>query len=339
LTIDAFSWRVLLEDLVVAYNHARAGRPTELPPRTSSIKTWIEATIGALQVQQLAEERAFWLAEGQPCVAWPCDFPRAVGDNLASATEVEIVQLNPEATERLLRGVTRTVRADVRAVLLGALTFVLLRWTGFGRMVIDVEGHGRTPLVDELDVSRTIGWFTATFPLSIEVPADAEAEAVVRAADAMMRSVPKGGGSFGFLAQAGGEGIVRALQGRGPSDVGFLYLGTMEDATPSLDAPRRVGVEQTVDPTMPRRWIFEITASVAGGELKIEWRYPGTLYRRETLQALARNLKECLSLLGRSELAMDGPAAQLLEDAAEFGLTPLDVDAIGAALSNAEGVR
>ena len=224
-------------------------------------------------------------------------------------------------------------------MLLGALAFVLARWTRFGRVVIDVEGHGRTPLVDELDVSRTIGWFTATFPLSIEVPANAEPDAVVRAAHARMRSVPKGGATFGFLAQAGGEDIVRALQARAPRTSAFCTSARRMTRRRVLDAPRRVGVEQTVDPTMRRRWIFEITASVARGELKIEWRYPGTLYRRETVQVLARNLKECLGLLSRSELAMEGPTAQLLEEAAEFGLTPLDVDAIGAALSNAEGIQ
>ena len=100
LIIDAFSWRVLLEDLVIAYNQARAGRAAQLPPRTSSIKTWIEATTHALQVQQLAEERAFWLAEAQPLAVWPCDFPRTMDDNVASSTEVEIVQLSPEATGR-----------------------------------------------------------------------------------------------------------------------------------------------------------------------------------------------------------------------------------------------
>ena len=32
-------------------------------------------------------------------------------------------------------------------------------------MLVDLEGHGREALFEEVDVSRTVGWFTSLYPV------------------------------------------------------------------------------------------------------------------------------------------------------------------------------
>ena len=40
-------------------------------------------------------------------------------------------------------------------------------WTGRDDMVVDLEGHGRDHVFNDVDLSRTIGWFTAVAPVHL----------------------------------------------------------------------------------------------------------------------------------------------------------------------------
>jgi len=45
----------------------------------------------------------------------------------------------------------------------------LAEWTGERTLLVDQEGHGREDIFDDVDLSRTIGWFTTIFPLLLEL--------------------------------------------------------------------------------------------------------------------------------------------------------------------------
>ncbi|MFO5783281.1 condensation domain-containing protein, partial [Klebsiella pneumoniae] len=76
-------------------------------------------------------------------------------------------ELTEEATRRLLQEAPAAYRTQVNDLLLTALARVIGRWTGQADTLIQLEGHGREELFEDIDLTRTVGWFTSLFPLRL----------------------------------------------------------------------------------------------------------------------------------------------------------------------------
>ena len=63
-------------------------------------------------------------------------------------------------------------------LLLSALSLTLLEWMGGGSVVIGLEGHGREDLFEDLDTSRTLGWFTSLYPVALQATPGADIGAI-----------------------------------------------------------------------------------------------------------------------------------------------------------------
>src|SRR6185503_1673425 len=83
-----------------------------------------------------------------------------------------------DETRRLLHS-PGAARSQVHDAVLAAVARALARWCGTRRVSIDVESHGRADIDPAIDVSRTVGWFTAIYPMSIDVDPDASAADVL----------------------------------------------------------------------------------------------------------------------------------------------------------------
>ena len=64
-----------------------------------------------------------------------------------------------------------------------ALVTALGRWTNLQEFEISLEGHGREDLFDELDMTRTIGWFTSLFPVRLSYREDEDLAQTIRRMD------------------------------------------------------------------------------------------------------------------------------------------------------------
>ncbi|WP_163018751.1 condensation domain-containing protein, partial [Pseudomonas viridiflava] len=70
-------------------------------------------------------------------------------------------------THQLLKVAPAAYRTQVNDLLLTALAQVLCEWSRQPSMLIQLEGHGREDLFDDMDLSRTVGWFSSLFPVRI----------------------------------------------------------------------------------------------------------------------------------------------------------------------------
>ncbi|MEK8145335.1 condensation domain-containing protein [Streptomyces sp. M10(2022)] len=86
----------------------------------------------------------------------------------------------PETTAALVADVPAAYRCELREVLLAALGWAVADWAADGEsaVVAEIEGHGRDEdLVPGADLSRTVGWFTQTYPVRLDLAAPDRAEA------------------------------------------------------------------------------------------------------------------------------------------------------------------
>src|SRR5262249_57556064 len=106
-------------------------------------------------------------------------------------------------------------------------------------MGIDVEGHGRhEELAGDVDLSRTVGWFTTKYPVSLTIEdlpwarvtaGDAALGAVIKDAKEQLRALPHPL-TYGLLRYLNPE---VDLDGSDPV-IGFNYLGRLGAAAADL---------------------------------------------------------------------------------------------------------
>ncbi|HEY0496346.1 MAG TPA: amino acid adenylation domain-containing protein, partial [Kutzneria sp.] len=260
LVVDGISWRILVEDLMTAY------RGGDLGPRTTSFQEWAHKLNG-----HAFGDGAHWRAiEDVPI---PVD---AAGPDTVADTREVSVRLDAAQTRALLQDVPGVYRTQVNDVLLAALGRVLSEWIGSSRVVVDLEGHGREDLFPGLDISRTVGWFTAIFPVSLEIDGDWARD--LKAVKEQLRSVPHKGVSYGALRYLAGN--VPAIE---PS-VSFNYLG-------QFDGAGEMALHE--DPASPRRHLLDVVGRVENGCLEFIW-FHGTRHSRATIEGLAAALRTAL---------------------------------------------
>ncbi|MEV4050237.1 amino acid adenylation domain-containing protein [Amycolatopsis sp. NPDC049688] len=294
LVVDGVSWRILLADLRTAYRAARAGRPVELPPRTTSFGEWARRLAG--HAAAFENQLPFWNRAASGPGAGPDGDPRP--------PRAVTVRLGAEKTAALLRESPAAYRTRVDDLLVSALARVLAGWTGHQRVLLELEGHGREDVFEDVDLSRTVGWFTTLYPCPVEVPREGGWGAVLKAVKEALRAAPDRGLGYGVLRYLGEAQIPE------PRPVAaFNYLGRFDlgDGERELfrSAPSAIGLTRAPHRTGTAR--LDITAAVtADGELEFEWTYSPGVHDEPTIASLAADV---LGALGEIVAHCADPAA------------------------------
>ena len=231
LAVDGVSWRILLEDLNIGWAQHRCGQPVVLPAGGTSFARWALLLDGYARAAAVVDQIETWrqvaatpavLAAVQPGI-----------DTYASAGQLS-VELDVETTRMLLGEVPAAFRAGVGDILLIAFALAWAEFLGTGGapIGIDVEGHGRAEeLGAEVDLSRTVGWFTTKYPVALAVgglrwsqvlAGEAALGAVLKDAKEQLRALPDGL-TYGVLRYLNPE--VELAEADLP--IGFNYLGRL----------------------------------------------------------------------------------------------------------------
>ncbi|KRC86384.1 hypothetical protein ASE30_05445, partial [Achromobacter sp. Root83] len=321
LAVDGVSWRILLEDLQAAYEQAKAGREPVLPAKTASYKDWTRALHEQGQPSQA--EREYWLGlTAVDAGTLPCAHPdgaRTVGD-----AAVETISLDAVQTAALLKTAPAAYRTRINDVLLTALTRAVSSWTGQRHVAVDVESHGRD-MDGGLDLSRTVGWFTAVYPVRLD-GTGGRADALKRVKEAL-RAVPRHGIGHGLLCHLSDDTQRAVMATRSRPEILFNYLGQFDGAfeggTQWLPAAEPVGASQ--DPAATLEHELAVSGQVLGGCLTLSLTYSAARQDGAAMRALMAGLHE--ELLGLIEHCVSGARGVTPSD---FPLAGLDQHALDA---------
>jgi len=299
LVMDGVSWRIVLEDLHRASEQANQGEPISLPAKTTSFKAWAERLVSYAQSTELRREASYWLARERASVE-PLPVDSAHGQNtLASAHTIEL-KLNAEETRALLSEIPAAYHTQINDVLLTALVEAFARWCGHRSLLVDLEGHGREPLFDDVDLTRTIGWFTTHFPVLLVLGSKLGPAEALKSIKEQLRQIPNRGIGYGVLRYLSRDAtLVEGLRELPQSQVSFNYLGQLdrvltESSLFSL-APETVSETQSLRGNLSH--LLRFTASVTGGQLRVLWTYSQDCYRQETIEKLSCGFQEALQAL------------------------------------------
>ena len=169
LAVDGVSWRIVLEDLNIAWAQHRSGQPVALPAAGTSFARWASLLAEHARRREVVEQAEAWKQVAAAPAALPAVHPAV--DTYASAGHLS-VSLDAETTRMLLGEVPAAFHAGMQDILLIAFGLAVAQFLGNGGapIGIDVEGHGRhEELAADVDLSRTVGWFTTKYPVSLAV--------------------------------------------------------------------------------------------------------------------------------------------------------------------------
>jgi amino acid adenylation domain-containing protein/non-ribosomal peptide synthase protein (TIGR01720 family) len=329
LVVDGVSWRVLLEDLATAYDQAKRGELARLPDKTASFKQWAERLQAAANEEPFAKEASFWLdLPWTRALPPPVDDPAAgrLEDTAASVTAA----LDEAETRDLLAAAAEGGRAQIEEILLAALVSALASWSGAGVAAVEVEGHGREELGgEELDVSRTVGWFTSAYPVVVELAPNAAPAEALGAVKAQLRRMPRRGLPYGVVRELGAGPIAERLRTLPSPAIAFNYLGQW-DATLGQGARFSLAAESSGrerDPDNEMPYELSVDAAVYGGRFEASFVYGGARYRRETVEALGGRFRDALVGLITHCLSPDG-GDYTTADFPDVDLSTQELDAI-----------
>ncbi|PJI70648.1 non-ribosomal peptide synthetase [Pseudomonas asiatica] len=314
LVVDGVSWRVLLEDLQAAYRQLLNGQAVSLPAKTTSVKTWAERLASHAGSPALQAQRDYWL---QALAGDHAELPRdnPLGSLANTHARTAATRLDAERTAKLLKQAPAAYRTQINDLLLTALARTLCQWSAQDNVQVLLEGHGREDLFDDLDLSRTVGWFTSLFPVRLTPGQDLGQS--IKAIKEQLRGVPDKGLGYGLLRYFGDAEVRDQLERAAQARVTFNYLGQFDasfDAeagalfTPSGESAGRT---QCAGAQLGN-WL-SITGQVYGGELFLEWTYSADVHHPATIEKLAQAYGQAL--------------AELVEhccDARHQGVTPSD---------------
>ncbi|MFD7192945.1 amino acid adenylation domain-containing protein, partial [Streptomyces sp. NPDC059914] len=326
IVMDGVSWRVLLEDLATAYTHLSEGRPAGLGARTSSYQQWAERLTAYVRGGGLDPEVAHWRSvDVANAPALPVDHP--AGRNVTAAEQTVEVRLDRAETDALLHRVPSVYRTRINDVLVAALGRSLTSWTGAERLVIGLEGHGREELFDDLDLSRTVGWYTTHFPVALSFPDGSGWGGTIKSVKEQLHAVPGHGLGYDalrFLSPPGSPG--HALRTDPLPPISFNYLGQWDGITAQdglvRDRLPALGQDHAADE--PRPYLLDVVGMVEDGTLGFTWIFSGEVFDRSTVERVAReHLVALRSLLEHCQDPSSGGATP-----SDFPLARLDQSAV-----------
>ena len=328
LVVDGVSWRLLLEDLERVYEQLQRREEPALPPKTTSFQRWAEWLQELAGSDEIAGEIPFWTGlAGSELGSLPT---RAPGSGSSASERQHRVSLGERETRAILEEVTAVQRAEVVHLLLAALARALSRATGAPQVLVEMEDHGRIDGVEGIDLSRTVGWFTALYPLAFDLSGTGGVHDAVAVVKERLRQVPRRGVGYGLLRYLRDDPAVReALLAQPAPQVTFNYLGRLDRAL-AADSPFEIATEyagRTRSPEAKRRRPLSVQASVSEGRLHVHWVYAADVLEERDVAGMAESMLEELRALAQP--ARKAPGALLTpDDFPEAEISAADLESV-----------
>ncbi|WP_026475839.1 non-ribosomal peptide synthetase [Alkaliphilus transvaalensis] len=304
LVIDGVSWRILLEDFKTGYSQLLEGNSISLPDKTDSFKAWSKELRKYVNDETLLKELNYWQEIEDTSIS-PLPKDHVAISNRVKDGENQSIILNPNDTEKLLKYVNKSYNTEINDILLATLGLSFKEWTGENKILISLEGHGREE-INQIDVSRTIGWFTSVYPVILDVTQSDNLSFIIRNTKETLRRVPQKGIGYGIL-----KHLTSKINGniglKKKPEVCFNYLGQFDrEVNTDIFQFSSIEVEGSIAADLERNYRIEIDGMITNGELRLNFNYNKQEYETETIIALMEKFSKNLLLILEHCLEKEG---------------------------------
>ena len=285
LVIDGISWRILLEDLSSLYTQYISGEKMALPLKTDSFQRWGILLQEYAHSKEIKKEYTYWenMLAGS-FSKFPVDKQaksnKRIFDKRLSFT------LSKKLTSVMQTSIHDVYHTEINDLLLTGLGLAIKNAFGINKSVVNMEGHGREDIIEDIDISRTLGWYTAIYPLVLEVLDSSDSILSLIKVKDDLRAIPKKGIGYGIIKYLG-EGFSSEIE---PA-IMFNYLGDFGD---KINTDRQSSVfeysseyiGEALDKNITKKELLNVSGILVSGELTITIAYCSDEYNEESIQKL-----------------------------------------------------
>ncbi|HLP46745.1 MAG TPA: amino acid adenylation domain-containing protein, partial [Candidatus Kapabacteria bacterium] len=292
LVIDGVSWRILFADIETLHNQYKQGKKLTLPPRTDSFKTWAENLAVYANSKEFLKEKAYWQKiESLKAPLISKDFA-AAGNYINDTTSISFT-LSQEETGLLMTKVNMALGTAINDILLTALAMGIKKTFGHEQISIALEGHGREEIMAEIDVSRTVGWFTALYPVLADVSYAGDLNRQVKEIKEMLRHIPGKGIGYGILKYLTGKENKKEIEFKLAPQISFNYLGQFDADVKQLSffAPAKESPGNSLGLNNKREYLLDVSGLTANNRLTMTISYNKTHFKPGTMADLNSNFQ------------------------------------------------
>ncbi|GAC13699.1 hybrid non-ribosomal peptide synthetase/type I polyketide synthase [Aliiglaciecola lipolytica] len=293
LLVDIVSFHILVDDINSAWQNLQANKPMLLPPKTASFQAYSTALQTFAKSDLCQQQAKYWQQySGLQLLGLPVDYDN--GRNLVSSAAEYRVTLDAFTTARITKDLVKQ-GLQAKDVLLAALVLTLGEFSGQSSMLVELEEHGRDS-VDELDVSRTLGWFTKAYPAFFTVGSSQHPIATIQQVRDTAQRASDAGLSFGLSTLQTTQSRLSQEEFARPQVV-FLYQGNVLQGERNADfAPISV-CQASRHSEQERTHLLEFNVWIEQGQAQISVGYSAHCHQLESIEHLLARYQYFAKLL------------------------------------------
>jgi thioester reductase-like protein/non-ribosomal peptide synthase protein (TIGR01720 family) len=288
--VDGISWRILLQDLETACEQAEKGEEIKFQDKTDSFQYWASKLKEYANTPEQLNQLDYWK-----------EIDALSGDHKPKKkklkdSDVVSMNLNKEDTGKLIKEVNGVYNTEINDILLTALGMAVKEWKGNQKVLIGLEGHGREGIIEGIDISRTVGWFTSQYPVLLDMKPSAgdKIEDHIQQVKETLRRIPAKGIGYGilkYLTSPGKKGDVAFTLQPG---ISFNYLGQLDDAAVESGKRFQLKIENSMSPEFDTGYAIDIYGGAGRDGLSLTFDYNRQEYDRAGIEKLADCFKSNL---------------------------------------------
>jgi phthiocerol/phenolphthiocerol synthesis type-I polyketide synthase E len=306
IAADNASRDILLTDIFTAFGQRLAGEEIALQAITTPWSEWSQRCAALAVHPAVVESRDFWLQTATTPNLRVAGEQTSEAPGVADLARLASALTVAETTE--IDDARRRLKVPIDEMLLAALSRTIADQVGDGSVAVDRSGEGRSVLKPDIDLRRTVGWFSTVYPVALNCAKGEGAKQQLDEVHNTLTAVPHYGIGYGLLRYLYAP-TARLLGATRPADIFFNYIGTIPDL-PTLGED--VAVQFDSDTALPVREAIpglghpiEIRVFRTAGVLHLDWWYDIRRVDAATVQSLADGFSRTLLELIREALAED----------------------------------
>ncbi|WP_242841198.1 non-ribosomal peptide synthetase [Clostridium akagii] len=347
LVIDGVSWRILHEDLEEAYRSIENGEEVSFSRKTSSYKKWVEKLKEYANSKKFISEGKYWKAvQAEEVRKLPKDYKNNNG-TFGQGEDIT-AKFTKEETERLLRKTNKAYRTEINDILLCALALAIEKWAEKEKILINLEGHGREAILEDISIERTIGWFTSMYPVIIDVKHSGDIGYSIKYVKETLRHIPNKGVGYGIIKYLTEPQNKDNICFNVKPEIGFNYLGefTNNPEGKSFKYSDLSGGE-SISKLNNKIESISINGLIVNGKLELVFNYSTGQYKYESIKKLSQlYIEKLLEIINHCESKKEsektpsdyGDSELSIEDLEKILLRKKDIEKIHSLTPMQEGM-
>ncbi|PPA82098.1 non-ribosomal peptide synthetase [Brevibacillus laterosporus] len=300
LVVDGISWRILFEDIGIAYAQLLESKDISLPEKTDSFKDWSLQVKKYANSKELLHEISYWkeLESTAKHTPLPKDFENSyVKQDSIHHMKIE---LSVEETDHLLKNVNHAYQTEINDILLSALGLTLLEWAKVDQILINLEGHGREDISEQAHIARTVGWFTCQYPVLLKMDKSDDLSYHIKMVKENLRNIPNKGIGYEILKYITDKEVKASLSFTLQPEITFNYLGQFDSDLEGQGFTRSpysrgnsLGADgkNNISPEMESYLVLNITGAIEKGRLNLSFSYSDQQYKEQSIKQLSDSYK------------------------------------------------